>query len=163
MADDEYDLLPHREIADLKDELEKLKKGNLPESKDSMEKLSNSINNLLTIFKEASVQMNLEEEEANLVAKHLEPIAEKIDKILDQNQKIAEGIVALADMVDDLKRKQDSPMRRSFQTETTTIRPEPMLQPFSPAPMNLPLMQPPPPMSSGPGMRRPLPPLPPLR
>src|SRR3989344_4996952 len=85
--DDEYELLPHKQIADLKKELERLKKGPTPEARNEMERLNDSINNLLSLFKEASSQMHLEEQEATMVAEKLIPIEEKLDQILDQNKK----------------------------------------------------------------------------
>ena len=110
--DDDYELLPHKDIIELKKELEKLKKGPTPESRDQMEKLTDSINNLLNLFKEASSQMHLEEQEGNLVSEKLGPIEEKLDQILDQNQKIAEGIVALADLIKEMKEEKEPPMPR---------------------------------------------------
>ena len=130
--DDEYELLPHKQIADLKKELERLKKGPTPEARNEMERLNDSINNLLSLFKEASSQMHLEEQEATMVAEKLIPIEEKLDQILDQNQKIAEGIVALADLVKELKEDQKK-KDRELPRPMTSMGPQPM-GPMGPGP-----------------------------
>ena len=130
MADDDYELIPHQEILDLKKELEKLKISPTPESRESMEKLTDAINNLLTLFKQAGAQMNIEEQEATLVEAKLKPLMDKIDQVLDQNQKIAEGVVTLAEMVKDLRdRRPSAPMMPP---------PRPMMRPMSPPPSGFP-------------------------
>lgn len=141
MADeDEYEILPHKEIEDLKNELDALKKGPTPESRNQMQKLNDSINSLLGLFKEASSQMNLEEEEANLVSQKLIPLEEKMDQILDQNQKIAEGIVALADLVKDMRdrmkndQKQMPRFRTGMPQDNSPIPPRPDFGQMPPRP-----------------------------
>ena len=123
-----------------------------------MEKLSDSINTLLSLFKEASSQMHLEEQEASMVAEKIIPIEEKLDQILEQNQKIAEGIVALADLIREMQDDQKRKDRPGY-----NIR---MSQPPMPSP-NMPPMQPnfgPGPYGQqGPGNIPPLPPFPPRR
>ena len=106
--DDDYELLPHKEIAELKTELERLKKGPSSESRSQMDQLTGALTNLLNLFKEASSQMRLEEDEGNIVSEKLIPIEEKLDQILDQNKKIAEGILAMADMIKDMKEERQS-------------------------------------------------------
>ena len=103
LADDDYELLPHKEIESLKNELEKLKKGPSDQTKTQMGQLTDSINNLLNLFKEAASQMHLEEQEADMVSQKIIPIEMKLDQVLEQNQKIAEGIIALADIIKEMK------------------------------------------------------------
>ena len=137
MPDDDYELLPHKDILELKSQLENLKKGPNPEARESMEKLTDSIDNLLNLFKQAASQMHLEDQEAGLVEQKLIPLHNKLDRILDQHNKIAEGIVALADMVKDLK----DAVRQPIRMPPTMLRPMPR-----------PMMPPMPPM--GPPLRR---------
>ena len=137
MPDDDYELLPHKDIIELKSQLENLKKGPNPEAQESMEKLTESIDNLLNLFKQAASQMHLEDQEAGLVEQKLIPLHNKLDRILDQHNKIAEGIVALADMVKDLK----DAVRQPIRMPPTMLRPMPR-----------PMMPPMPPM--GPPLRR---------
>lgn len=157
VSDDDYEMIPHKEIVDLKKELEKLKKGPAPGAKNQMENLTNSINNLLSLFKEASSQMHLEEEEANMVSEKLIPIEGKLDQLLDQQQKIAEGIVALADLVKEMKQQQSKPAP----VPRPRMAPPPGSMP--PPPMGAPGPMPPPPRGAPQGGLPPLPPMPPRR
>ena len=136
--DDDYELLPHKQITDLKKELEQLKKGPSPESGNQMDKLNDSINNLLGLFKEAASQMHLEEQEGGMVAEKLIPIEEKLDQVLEQNQKIAEGIVALADLVKDLQeqKKKESGQDYGMRMAPPSFGMPPPLN--MPPPMNMP-------------------------
>ncbi|MFH1052896.1 MAG: hypothetical protein V1740_00600 [Candidatus Woesearchaeota archaeon] len=115
-TDDDYELLPHKEIVDLKKQLESYKKGPSSAGMSSMDNLSDSINNLLALFKEAGTTMNLEEHEQDILTKEVVPLSQKVDKLLEHSQRIAEGIVALADMlkelndkIDEVKEKQSAP------------------------------------------------------
>jgi hypothetical protein len=56
-----------------------------------MEKLNGSINKLIQIFEDANEEIIKEYQESKP--------AEKLNQILDQNEKIAEGVVALADLM----------------------------------------------------------------
>ena len=100
MANDEYEIVPHKEIADLKREIARLKgEGPTPGARDSLfyavTKLNDSINDLLKLFKAASESMAAEGE----VPADLSDVNEKLDAVIEQNKKIAEGIVALADLI----------------------------------------------------------------
>jgi hypothetical protein len=102
MGDEEYTILPHKEIQDLKEELDKLKKNpDLVDNslKASIGNLNDSLGALMGVFKEATQEMRLEEGEESILNKKFVPLMEKMDLILEQNQKIAEGIVALADIL----------------------------------------------------------------
>ena len=105
MDDDEYAIVSKKEFLALKKEIEKLKKNPLEGSavgenlQDSIDNLNRSVNSMLDVFKSAAQEMSVEEHDAQLVSKQIVPLQEKIDTILDQNQKIAKGIVAIADMV----------------------------------------------------------------
>ena len=95
--DDEYEILPKDELDYLRKEVEKLKKnpyGDTETSKtllDSMQELTNSINKLIALFQ--STQKELVEEYAKSNP------SETLSEVLDQNEKIAKGTLAVADMI----------------------------------------------------------------
>lgn len=166
-SEDEYELLPHKEIEDLKDELAKLKEFEIAPSKKlqvSLLELNTKLDKLITIFEDATHELRIEEGALSFTEK-MRPILEKMNKILEQNSEIASGILALADMVKDIKEKPEA----KIEIETQTLMPMPpmpaqqMPMPAMPAPMMMaPPRQAPPvgPMPPGvpPGM--PLPPMP---
>lgn len=103
--EEEYAIVSKKEFMQLKRELDKLKKNPLEGSEkgadlqDSIDSLNVSLNSMMNLFKEASDQLQLEERDTEMVGKKLDPINEKLDTLIEQNQKIAKGIVAVADMV----------------------------------------------------------------
>lgn len=109
MAEDDYDLVPHTELHKLEDELSQLRRGtggaNPSNLKDSMDDLSRSLQSMITVFKEAKDELRIEDEEKELMSKKIDPILQKLDNLLDQNEKIAEGILTLADMIKKMEDK----------------------------------------------------------
>lgn len=115
MAEDDYDLLPHKEIVKLRNEIEQLKKqvagkGGLRETKSietpSIEKLSKSIDELLELFKTASEDMKSEDhhlphENLNSMDDHLEKLNRKMNTLIMHNEEIAKGILVVAEMMKD--------------------------------------------------------------
>jgi hypothetical protein len=105
LTEDEYAIVSKKEFMALKKELERIKKNPLEGSESgedlqsSIDNLNKSLNVMLEVFKQAAEDMKLEEHESETVAKQIGPITDKIDMLIDQNQKIAKGIVAVADMV----------------------------------------------------------------
>lgn len=108
MPGEEYELMPERKLSGMKRELEDFRKRaenvdvrtGLPrETVSSLENLNRSINSLLGLFKTASEELKLEERDETLISKQLDPIEKKIDILLDQNEKIAKAIIAIADMI----------------------------------------------------------------
>ncbi len=107
-SEEEYELLPHKEIEDLKNELSKLKDFEIAPSKKmhvSLLELNNKLDKLLTIFDDAAHEMRVEEGGLSFAEK-MRPLLEKMNKILEQNSEIASGIIALADMVKDTRSPQ---------------------------------------------------------
>lgn len=108
MINDEYELMPHKSLEGMKKELEELRrhasniepKTGLPkETSSSITSLTKSINSLMDLFKKASAEMKLEDRDEQLLSKQIKPLMEKVDTLLEQNSKIAKGIIAVADMV----------------------------------------------------------------
>ncbi|VVB81690.1 Uncharacterised protein [uncultured archaeon] len=167
-SEDEYELLPHKEIEDLKDELAKLKEFEIAPSKKlqvSLLELNTKLDKLITIFEDATHELRIEEGALSFTEK-MKPLLERMNKVLEQNSEIASGILALADMVKDIKEKPEA----KIEIETQTFTPiQPMPAPPMPSPaMRPPMMAPPraPPVGQmppgvPPGM--PLPPMPPRR
>ena len=103
MAEEPYEIVPHREIADLKKQIKELKsKGSDSDSKpllSSLNKLTVEINSMMGLFKSAAEDMQLEEKDEHFVAKKIEPLIDRLDEIVEQNKTIAEGIVVIADTI----------------------------------------------------------------
>ena len=105
--DEEYELVPHKIVSELKREVEELKQNPLGSTssgndlQSSMNALAHGINDLLTLFKDATDQMRMEEKDSQVLSKRMEPMIEKLDVLIDQNHKIAKGILAVADMLKD--------------------------------------------------------------
>ena len=128
----------------------------------SIDGLNQSINSLIGLFKEAAESLKIEEKEASLVASKIDPLFEKLDMIIEQNKKIARGIVAVADMIDERLPKLKGPEKPMPMPERPMFPPLSSPPPFSappPSPMGPPLH--PMSMPAPPGMRpMPLPPRP---
>ena len=111
MADDDYDLLPHRQINELKGLVQDLKnKVDRASPKDlinAMDSLTKSIDSLMNLFRQAADEMRYEEKEDILSggSEH-KAINEKLDRVLEQNKIIADGMVAVSNMVRDFAGKQ---------------------------------------------------------
>lgn len=139
--DEEYELLPRREIEYLKKELEKLKKNPLGELKegrtllDAVNNLNNNIKKLIDIFAKADSELAKEYSENNP--------AESLSLIKSQNDQIAQALLAVVEMV---KEKKETP------------QPAPNYQNQTPPQQNTGFGMPPPDFSS----QIPMPPQPPF-
>lgn len=102
VKDESYELTSHRDIIELKKSLEELKtkadKSSSVELLRSMGYLTKSMDTMLKLFKDAAEDINTDEDHSS--------INEKLDKIMDQNKVIADGMVAISDMVKDFDEKQ---------------------------------------------------------
>ena len=105
--EEEYELLPHREIEALRDELKQLK--SMPEEAGphtdvAFEELTKKMDRLIEIFTAAEHEIKVEEGALTFKEK-MAPLIQKMDKILEQNSEIAEGVVALADILSEMRSK----------------------------------------------------------
>lgn len=98
---DEYELVPHNQLEFLRQEVEKIKSnpfGDSHSSKDllsSMSELNKNVAKLVAIFETANDEIVRDyKDQAN---------TEKINKVMEQNEKLAKGIVAIADLLKELK------------------------------------------------------------
>lgn len=102
---EEYEVLPQSEVKGLRDELKKARQFDIAPSKElhvSINELNSKLDKLIGIFDEASHDLKVEEGGLTFHEK-MRPLLEKMNKILEQNAEIAEGIVAIADIVKEFK------------------------------------------------------------
>ena len=101
VEDEEYELLPRHEIEALKKEIERLKKHPFGETKEgetlleAINNLNDNIKRLIDIFTKTSADLKKNYGDTS-------PL-EDIKEIKNQNEQIAQGIVAVADMMKELK------------------------------------------------------------
>jgi hypothetical protein len=111
--DDSYEIMPYKEIVELRKQIGDLqKKTGEPGSKDllvSMESLTKSMNNMLQLFSNAAEEMKLEERTETELSRKIAPMIEKLDRIEEQNKTIAEGLVAVASMMEDIRQGKIQP------------------------------------------------------
>lgn len=98
---EEYELLPHKELMDLKEELRQLREFEITPTKKleiSVIELNKKLDKLIDIFERASQDMRVEEGGMSFREK-MRPVIDKMNKVLEQNAEIASGILAVADLI----------------------------------------------------------------
>ena len=135
--EEEYELVPYKEISELKSELQKLRDVPIPSSKKmqiTMDELALKMDRMVAIFEQASHEMRTEEGGMTF-EERMRPIIEKTNKVLEQNSEIAKGIVALADLIEELKGR----LEKGFLVKEGVSQPSSMsmggYQQSSPSPM----------------------------
>lgn len=131
MADDNNDFAPYRDISELKKQLEGMqdkKEVSAKELHESVQRLTAAIDDMLDVFGAAAEQLKLEDKSYEAESKKHETIIQKLDKLIDQNKTIAEGMVAIVGLV---KEKFPQNAEVSFKHEDAD---EPMFKP-APEPM----------------------------
>ena len=142
--EEEYEIMSRSTLNKLKSEVEEMKKGPSKEMHESVRDLKGSMDQMINLFKVASEEMKTEKIEEKGVEKKLGPLLEKLDKISEQQNELAKGMVAIADMV-----KEHFPKIEHSIEDIQRIR----LEPRKKAPMPLPPLAPPgPPMGPPPHM-----------
>jgi hypothetical protein len=92
----------YKDISDLKKELEGVKGRkdvSVKELYNAVQKLAQTMTDILEVFGAAAEQMRLEEKGYEAEAKKHEMIILKLDKVIDQNRTIAEAMVGIVDMI----------------------------------------------------------------
>ena len=117
-----YEIMPYKEVVELRKQIEELKAKSSGTGSnqliESINRLTQQMNSMMGLFKTAAEEMRLEEKDEHFVAKKIEPLIDKLDAIIDQNQTIAEGMVAVADIIkENFGKRKEAP--RPF------LRPEP--------------------------------------
>jgi len=151
---DDYEIVPEKDFDSLKRDVEKIKNNPLGEStegkdlKASIDRLNDSITNLLMLFKTASESIKAESHDTEVMSKKILPLFDRVEKLSEQNEKIAKGIVALAEMFDEFKAKQQQTPQRIEKPRPSFSDAPPQMN-FGmrqqPSPMPPPQMQMPPP------------------
>src|SRR3989344_305805 len=102
MAEEDNDFVSYANISDLKKGLATIQDRKDVSPKDLYEavhKLSDTVSGMLEVFGAAAEQMKLEDKGYEAEAKKHETIISKLDKLIDQNKTIAEGMVAIVELV----------------------------------------------------------------
>ena len=109
-TDDSYEIMPYKEIVDLKKQISELKSAvgdtSSKELLNSMANLTKTMDSMMQLFSAAAEEMKLEEKSESELSQKLGPLFEKVEKLEEQNKTIAEGLVAIADMVKEVKEKE---------------------------------------------------------
>ena len=101
MAEEDYEILPHQVLIDLKTQVEGLKKKLVqPDSKSDelvleIESLKDAVHELTVIFHKA-----LEDIKEDDSAKTMKILTEKLQAVVSQNETIATGMIAISDKLD---------------------------------------------------------------
>lgn len=105
--DEDYEIMPHKEIENLKAGVEELRTrvmGSTNSSKsfvNSINKLSDKLDKMVTIFSSAQEELKLEEMESVDLEKKLGPMTKKMEELVRQNADIANGIVQVVEIVNE--------------------------------------------------------------
>lgn len=147
MAKEEYEILPHQLLQDLKYDVESLKKKlTHPDRKAEelileIESLKDSIHELTLIFQKA-----LEETKDENLTAVVKTVNERMEAVVSQNETIAKGMIAISDKLEDwMNHASAKPAAPSVQH---TMGPPPMAGPRM-APMPSMGGMPPPPPAPG--------------
>jgi len=124
--EEDYDMVPHDEILNLKKEVNDLKIGTGSEIRKAMQALTASVNKMNEILKEAAQGMKTEESEAMQLNKKIGLLIDKLDVITDENKKIAGSMISFAELI-----KERFPVQQPGQAQRM-IPPKPI--PSQPAP-----------------------------
>ena len=155
---EDYEIIPLKEVKKLKDEIERLKKEKTGSPafaiSNTLERLASSLEKLFQLFEVAATEIEKDKIEEKSFEEKVQPVIDKMQVLEDQNHDIAEGILALADII----KKQPHPRSQvnpPMPEPRIPAGPEPVFKDFPssslpPAPGNLPPppgeMPPPPPM-----------------
>ena len=134
MADDDYDLMPHKQITELKRQMQELKgkvnRASPKELIDSMNSLTNTIDSLMKLFRQSADELKYEDREGSFSGNSdHKSMGEKLDKIMEQNKIIADSMVAISDMVKKDIDKKPNILQHQFQPP---IAPKPDFPPPRP-------------------------------
>lgn len=109
MVDEEYEILPHQLLQDLRYDVEALKKKlSEPETKTNelileIESLKDSIHELTGIFQKALQDMKEDDP-----SKMMQEMSTRLRDVISQNEVIARGMVAISDKLEDFMRRNSS-------------------------------------------------------
>ncbi len=116
MANEDYEILPHQLLSDLKGDVEALKKKlSRPDSKANelileIESMKDSVHDLNELFNKA-----LEDQKEEDIYLSIKKLNARIDDVVGQNETIANGMIAISDKLEEFmgKHKETLPPVRS--------------------------------------------------
>lgn len=161
---DDYSLVGSKDISELKQDVDFLKRNPFAGKKEgktllsSIETLNERISDLIEIFKEASDQAKMEGHEEEHLMKRLDPIENRLEELGQQNEKIAKGILAVAEMVSKAPKPAPRPMMAPRplapmpRSAPMPAMAPPKLPPMGGAPVMVPPGMPPPPKKEKKGL-----------
>ena len=126
-----YGVMPQSEISDLKKQMKKLQEGGSLDSNQllqSMNNLTKGMDSMLQLFKTAAEEMRIEEQEEKALTREIQPMMDKLNEIIEQNKIIAEGMVALSDIVKEkysVKETEEEPSQQAPSQPPPVIPPLP--------------------------------------
>src|SRR3989344_2194158 len=127
MAED-HEFVPYKDISSLKRELEGINERKDISAKDLHEAVMNltrTMDNMLCVFAASAEQLKLEEKEYEAENRKHETIIIKLDKLIDQNKTIAEGMVAIVELVKEKFPQKEGQMFKADEEKPAFFRPEP--------------------------------------
>ncbi len=140
--EEEYEIMPHSKLDKLKEDVEELKKGPSKEMHESMNDLKGSIDKMIDLFRVAAEEMKTERIQEEGVEKRLGPVLQKLDKIAQQQNQLANGMVAIADMIKEhfprIEHDIERIQRMSPEMLKKKFTPMPPVQPMRPRPVPMP-------------------------
>lgn len=120
-----YEILPYSEVHDLKKDIDELRKNQTnPEIVNSIGRLTGLVENMLTLFQGAAKSMQKEGEGA---------LGQKLDKVLEQQETLAESILVLIEMVKEIKAQEPGEFEKPGGASLPDIQPEPAFPQAPPA------------------------------
>ena len=138
MPEEHEDSVPYKDVSDLKKNLEEVKGiggVSIKELYDSMQKLTQTMTQMLEIFGTAVEQLKLEEKEVEEDAKKHQVVISKLDRVIGQNRTIAEGMVAIVEMIKEKVMDQPKEKEEAFQPkikDDSIFKPKAEPVPFTP-------------------------------
>lgn len=105
MVDDEYEIISHRDVRKLKEELKALKSGKgalaTSELQESINTLTDKLDSMIEVFESAAEELREEDKESEIIASKINPLMDRLQAIEEQNKKIAQGLVAINSVLDE--------------------------------------------------------------
>ncbi len=135
-ADDSYEIMPYKEIVELKKQIADLQRrsgdASSKELLQSMAALTKSMDNMLQLFSSAAEEMKIEEKTEGELSQKVTPLIEKVNRLEDQNKTIAEGLVAIASMVKDIRKGRFREQEEESRPAPPRLPEEPTFEGLSP-------------------------------
>ncbi len=141
MSDDEYEILPHEEIEHLRKEVHELKQnplkgfGKSHDLIESIDRLSISIDRLLRLFETADKALY------NEYHKGYHEQSDHLNRIEEQNKKIAKGLVALSKIEQHDEELDEETLGMVKKQQKFSAKPLPSMSPPKMPPSSLPPIQ----------------------